>query len=113
MTTSSPLVSSLSGKMLATSAPTSNSIAPTGLLVTFSQSFWHIDSVELFDDFRALKSSLFEYFRALKFMTQYENFRGLKSSFFDDFRALKYSNFDDFRALKYSFFDDFRPLNFS
>ena len=49
-----------------------------------------VDSVELFDDFRALKSS-----------------------FFDDFRALKYSNFDDFRALKYSFFDDFRPLNFS
>ena len=73
----------------------------------------HIDSVKLFDDFRALKSSLFEYFRALKFMTQYENFRGLKSSFFDDFRALKYSYFDDFRALKYSFFDDFRALNFS
>ena len=28
-----------------------------------------VDSVELFDGFRALKSSLFEYFRALKFIS--------------------------------------------
>ena len=60
-----------------------------------------VDSVELFDDFRPLKSSLFDDFRALKFNTLLEDFMALKSSFFDDFRALKSSLFDYFRALKF------------
>ena len=50
------------------------------------------------ESFRALKLTLFESFRVLKFSTLFESFRTLKISKMESFRGLKLSKMESFRA---------------
>ena len=59
-----------------------------------------VDAVARMESFRALKLTLFESFRVLKFSTLFEYFRTLKVSVFESFRALKLTLLEDFRVLK-------------
>ena len=59
-----------------------------------------VDAVARMECFRALKLTLVESFRALKFSTLFEYFRTLKVSILESFMALKLFLLEDFRVLK-------------